>query len=146
MGEEYSPAWGGESFDGAKAALFVGERLLVIRRDDRPDISCPGLLDFPGGGREAGETPEQTLAREIQEEVGLRMAESEVLWRRPYDSAALPGATVWFFVLRMRAGADAAIRFGDEGQGWLLMAPEAFLAAPDAVPALQARLRVWRDL
>ncbi len=146
MGEEYSPAWGGESFDGAKAALFVGERLLVIRRDDRPDISYPGLLDFPGGGREAGETPEQTLAREIHEEVGLQMAESEVLWRRPYDSAILPGATVWFFVLRMAASAETAIRFGNEGQGWLLMMPEVFLAAPDAVPALQARLRVWRDL
>ncbi|SDE71625.1 NUDIX domain-containing protein [Limimaricola pyoseonensis] len=145
MATGYSPRRGGESFDGAKAALFLGSRLLVIRRDDRPGISFPGALDFPGGGREGAETPDETLAREMREEVGLEMARAEMLWRRPFDSATGPGK-VWFFVLRMGSEAESAIRFGDEGQGWSLMAPEAFLAAPDAVPALQARLRLWQAL
>lgn len=145
MATSYSSAWGGESFDGAKAALFLGDRLLVIRRDDRPDISFPGSLDFPGGGREGDESPEATLAREMREEVGLEMGRAEMLWRRSFDGATRPGL-VWFYVLRMAAAAQAEIVFGDEGQGWSLMAPEAFLAAPDAVPALQARLRLWRGL
>ena len=145
MAAVYSPPWSGESFDGAKAALFLGPRLLVIRRDDRPDISFPGALDFPGGGREGRETPEETLAREMHEEVGLEMGRAETLWRRSFDSATGPGP-VWFFVLRMAARAEAEIRLGDEGQGWGLMTPDAFLSAPDAVPALQARLRLWRAL
>lgn len=145
MTVSYSAVWGGESFDGAKAALFIGPRLLVIRRDDRPDIAHPGALDFPGGGREGGETPEQTLAREMREEVGLEMDRAEMLWRRSFDGATRPGR-VWFFVLRMGAGAEAEIRFGNEGQGWGLMTPDAFLAAPDAIPALRARLRLWQAL
>lgn len=139
----YSPAWGGESFDGAKAALFLGDRLLVIRRDDRPDISFPGALDFPGGGRDGDESPEATLAREMREEVGLVMDRAEMLWRQSFDSATGLGR-VWFYVLRMAARAEDEIIFGDEGQGWALMTPDAFLAATDAVPALQARLELWR--
>lgn len=145
MAPSYSSAWGGESFDGAKAALFLGDRLLVIRRDDRPDITFPGALDFPGGGREGDESPEATLAREMHEEVGLVMGRADMLWRQAFDGVTGPGR-VWFYVLRMAAAAEAEIVFGDEGQGWSLMAPEAFLAAPDAVPALQARLRLWRGL
>jgi 8-oxo-dGTP diphosphatase len=60
--------------------LFVGDRLLVIRRDDRPDIAFPGALDFPGSGRESGESHEATLAREMREEVGLEMGRAEMLW------------------------------------------------------------------
>ncbi|WP_334065222.1 NUDIX hydrolase [Limimaricola cinnabarinus] len=145
MTVSYSAGEGRESFDGAKAALFIGPRLLVIRRDDRPGIPHPGALDFPGGGREGRETPEQTLAREMREEVGLEMGRAEMLWRRSFDGATRPGR-VWFFVLRMEAGAEAEIRFGDEGQGWALMTPEAFLSAPDAIPALQARLGLWQAL
>ena len=145
MATSYSRAWGGESFDGAKAALFVGDRLLVIRRDDRPDIAFPGALDFPGGGRESGESPEATLAREMREEVGLEMGRAEMLWQRSFDGVIRPGL-VWFYLLRMAATAEAEIVLGDEGQGWALMTPETFLAAPDAVPALQARLRLWQSL
>ena len=36
-------------FSGTKIALFIGDRLLVMRRDDRPDIPYPGYLDLPGG-------------------------------------------------------------------------------------------------
>ncbi len=145
MATSYSPTWGGESFDGAKAALFVADRLLVIRRDDRPDIAFPGALDFPGGGRERDESPEATLAREMREEVGLEMGRADVLWRQRFVGATRPGP-VWFFVLHMNAEAEADVVFGDEGQGWSLMTPQAFLDAPDAIPALQARLRLWQAL
>ena len=46
------------SFIGAKLALFIGADLLTILRDDRPDIPFPGHWDFPGGGREGGESPQ----------------------------------------------------------------------------------------
>lgn len=38
-----------------------------------------GLLDLPGGGVEFGESPEETLRREFQEEVGMSFAEMKLL-------------------------------------------------------------------
>ncbi len=46
-----------------------------IRTDDGP---FHGLLEFPGGGIEAGEIPEQAAVREIQEEVGLDLQENDL--------------------------------------------------------------------
>ena len=43
-------------FRGAKLALFVGDDLAVILRDDIPHIPFPNCWDFPGGGREGDET------------------------------------------------------------------------------------------
>jgi len=67
------------SFSGAKLALFLGVDLLVILRDDRPDIPYPGHWDFPGGGREGQETPEACALRETREEVGLVLRPSELV-------------------------------------------------------------------
>ena len=81
----------GGDFDGAKAALFCGDRLVCLLRDDRPDIPFPAMWDFPGGGREMGETPWQTLVREVAEEIGLTIHERHVRWHIVDDSASAPG-------------------------------------------------------
>jgi 8-oxo-dGTP diphosphatase len=132
-------------FHGAKAALFVGDRLLTLLRDNKPEILFPNCWDFPGGGREGDETGFQTLARETREEVGLDAYAAERLWARHLPAMHQPDEFIWFYVLRLPEGAEAGVVFGDEGQCWTLMTPVAFLALSNAVPSLATSLRLWMD-
>jgi 8-oxo-dGTP diphosphatase len=58
------------------ACAFVdpdGRVLLAQRPEGKP---MAGLWEFPGGKVEAGETPEQTLIRESEEELGIVVKEA----------------------------------------------------------------------
>ncbi|TVX99400.1 (deoxy)nucleoside triphosphate pyrophosphohydrolase [Paenibacillus cremeus] len=50
-------------------AVIFNEKNEVLCALRSQTMSLPGLWEFPGGKIEAGETPEQSLAREIQEEL-----------------------------------------------------------------------------
>lgn len=50
--------------------VFVHEGKILIQKR-KPDDVWPGLWEFPGGVIEEGETPEEALIREYQEEVEL---------------------------------------------------------------------------
>ena len=135
--------WDGAPFHGAKAAVLIGDRLLVTLRDSRPGLPWAGHWDFPGGGRDGDESPEATLAREIDEELGLTLSDAPVLFRRRYPSFTHPGATSWFFVLRFAPAAARDILFGDEGQAWMLIDPARYAGLTGAIPALADRLADW---
>lgn len=128
------------SFSGAKLALFLGADLLVILRDERPDIPYPGHWDLPGGGREGHETPETCVLRETREEVGLDLRQSQLVWANSYQR---PRGLVWFFVAHLPEAASTEISFGSEGQGWRLMPPETYCAHPLAVPHFGEQLRLY---
>ena len=132
-----------EDFNGAKVALFIGDRLLVILRDDDPAIPFPNLWDFPGGGREGNETPFETLVREVREEVGLDLPRAAVVWEKSLPWSQDARQSIWFFVARLPVGIENDIVFGDEGQRWDLMTPDAFLACGRTVPSLASRLQLW---
>jgi len=126
------------AFSGAKLALFLGAELLVILRDDRPDIPYPGHWDLPGGGREGQETPEACALRETREEVGLELRPSDLVWSRHYWR---PRGLVWFFAAHLPKAASDTITFGSEGQGWRFMSPEEYCAHPLAVPHFAEQVR-----
>lgn len=129
-----------EAFSGAKIALVCGRRVVAYRRDDKPSIPWPGLWDLPGGGREGRETPRACALREVREEFGLVLAPERVHWCRRYPGVTLPGSVTYFMAVRISAAEVAAIRFGEEGQYWRMMSIDEYLAHPEAISHLQARL------
>lgn len=126
-------------FDGAKAALIHGQALAVLRRDDRPDIPSPNMIDLPGGGREGAETPLDCVRREIQEEIGLDVTADQFRVARPYRASS--GAVTWFLVAGITREQATGLRLGDEGQACWMMDVQGFLADPEAITSLQDRLR-----
>lgn len=60
-----------ESRRGAGVLFFDRrtQRVLLVRRDNIPTIPFPDHLDILGGHTEPGETPEETVVREIAEEL-----------------------------------------------------------------------------
>lgn len=129
-------------FAGAKLALFIGGRLLVLRRDDRPGLPWPGYLDLPGGGKEEGESPEACALRETHEEVGLRVTREQLVWKRFYPDDPTPA---WFFAAHLPASTESEIVFGNEGQGWILMPPEDFVGHSEAVPHFRLRVKDYLE-
>ncbi|HPD28890.1 MAG TPA: NUDIX domain-containing protein [Phycisphaerae bacterium] len=68
---------------GVVAVIERDGRWLMIRRGE--GVIAPGYWCFPGGGIEAGETPELALVREIREEIGMDVRPERVIfrWQRP---------------------------------------------------------------
>ncbi len=127
-------------FEGAKLALYLGDKLAVILRDNEPGLIFADHWDLPGGGCEGDETPLACALRECREELGLVVPEAAVIWGRAFAEGR---GTKWFFVAKMPRLAAQDVVFGDEGQRWDLMDTDTFLTHPKAVPAFQDRLRVW---
>jgi 8-oxo-dGTP diphosphatase len=59
-----------------------GGEILLLLRDDKPDIAYPNHWTLAGGKVEDGEAPEEAAHRELLEETGLTA--DLVFWRR-YD-------------------------------------------------------------
>jgi 8-oxo-dGTP diphosphatase len=58
----------------ACALIDIDGRVLIAERP--PGRSMAGLWEFPGGKIEAGERPEETLIRELKEELGIVVSEA----------------------------------------------------------------------
>jgi 8-oxo-dGTP diphosphatase len=61
----------------AAGVVVRGGRMLLTQR--RPSDHLGGLWEFPGGKREAGESFEDCLRRELREELGIRVTVGPLL-------------------------------------------------------------------
>ncbi len=132
-----------EDFRGAKIALLTEGGVVVMRRDDKPEIPHPDLVEFPGGGREGRESPLGCARRETSEELSVQIPESAVFWGKSVPGTRPGQLPIWFFVARIDTALVASMVLRDEGQGFWVEPLEVFLARDDAVPHLQDRAREY---
>ena len=132
-------------FQGCKIALFCGDRILTILRDDKTTIPWPNMWELPGGGREGDESPFECAAREVYEELGIKLTEDCLLWSKVYPSMLFEGKKSVFLVGKLTKEQFDKIVFGDEGQGYKLMGIDEFLGSDRVVPQLQDRVRDYLE-
>ena len=130
-------------FTGCKIALFCGDKLLTILRDDKSNIPYPNTWELPGGGREGDESPFECAEREVYEELGIHLTEDCLLWSKVYPSMLFEGKESVFLVGKLAQEQFDKIVFGDEGQGYKLMSieelTEAWLGTAAILPQYQGK-------
>ncbi len=67
----------GRVIDVSAALVFRARKLLITQRHTNSHLG--GLWEFPGGKREPGESFEDCLKRELQEELGMEVAVGELV-------------------------------------------------------------------
>ena len=74
-----------QSLQVTAAVIRRGGKILIAQR--APDDELPLLWEFPGGKLEPGETPEQCIRREIDEELGVAIRVTGILTTALYHFA-----------------------------------------------------------
>jgi mutator protein MutT len=90
-----------KAIEVAAALIFRDGKLLITQR--HKDSHLGGLWEFPGGKREAGETFEQCLVREIREELGAEISVGKLFEDIQHD---YPDKSVRlkFFICKLLSG------------------------------------------
>ncbi len=57
---------------GVDAFVLFDNKFLLIQRDDIAGIQNPDMWNLPGGGIEENENEQQSLIRELKEEIGVK--------------------------------------------------------------------------
>ncbi len=111
------------------------DQVLIARRPDH--LHQGGLWEFPGGKVEAGESPRAALARELREELALRVVRCAELMRVVHT---YPDKTVQLDVWTVDEIAGAPL--GNEGQvvAWVPLSRLSEYPFPAANQDILARL------
>jgi len=128
------------NFHGVKGLVFIDEKILVYRRDNKTD-SYPLHIDLPGGEKEGNESPFETFKREVKEEFGLEIKQEDIEYAKQYMSVMDPIKESYFIVVKQKGVKESDIVFGNEGLEFLLIEPDKYLILDDAIERQQDKVR-----
>ena len=101
-------------------------KLIAQQRDDRPGITNPGMVSLFGGTSHEGESPIETLRRELQEELELEVNSNNLLLQTVKHENGTNVACSIYVV----TGVDAEKLKLHEGAGFAVGTPEELLSHP----------------
>ena len=112
------------------------DKILIARR--KPGSHLEGHWEFPGGKVEEGEKPEQTLVRELKEELAIETKTEAFVAESVFDygSKTIRLRAYWSSYL----GGEIALDSHDKIQWVPLPLIETFKLAPADIPILKALL------
>lgn len=99
--------------------LTTDNKIILQQRDNKPEIMNPGQITFFGGSVEEGETPDEAIVRELQEELGLTVSEPK-LYKIFQKTKALHGEDREMHIYVLRSVRPASLQVA-EGKGFILI-------------------------
>lgn len=78
-------------------AVIINEEGKILCALRSSQMSLPGLWEFPGGKIEQGETPEETLVREIREELECEIEVGEFIVDDVYEYPSVAVRLITYF-------------------------------------------------
>jgi 8-oxo-dGTP diphosphatase len=126
------------------AVALINENGEILVQKRPPGRSMAGLWEFPGGKIEPGETAEAALVRELDEELGINVSESDLV-PLSFASAPLADHQLMLLLYVCRQWRGTAQPLDAETISWVVSDGLSALAMPPAdaplVTALQQALR-----
>ncbi|MGO6696864.1 8-oxo-dGTP diphosphatase MutT [Rhizobium johnstonii] len=124
----------------ACALIDADGRILLAQRPEGKSLA--GLWEFPGGKVEPGETPEETLARELEEELGIH---TKIACLAPLTFASHSYETFHLLMPLYICRRYEGIPQGREGQALKWVRPQALRDYP-MPPADEPLIPMLQDL
>ena len=101
-------------------------KLITQQREDKPDITNPGMVSLFGGTSHEGESPIETLRRELQEELELEVNSSNLLLQTiKHENGTNVACSIYIVT-----GVDTEKLKLHEGAGFATGTPEELLSRP----------------
>ena len=118
----------------AVGILLRGDEFLLGSRPEGKPYA--GYWEFPGGKLEQGESVEQALAREFEEELGVRIDEASVeVWRTTEHD--YPHANVRLHWCKVRRWEGEFVMREGQQVAWQTLPPTVSPILPGAYPVLE---------
>jgi ADP-ribose pyrophosphatase YjhB (NUDIX family) len=95
----------------ASALIIYNKKVLLLHRDNIPTISNPNMWGSIGGGVEVGETFDEGIKREIEEETNLKPRNIRLLGK-----ISLPDQETCVYTIKLESDELVDIKLGNEGQ------------------------------
>ena len=109
-------------------------KLIAQQRDDKPGITNPGMVSLFGGTSHEGESPVETLRRELQEELELEVSSNNLLLQTiKHENGTNVACSIYIVT-----GVDAEKLKLYEGAGFAMGTPEELLSRPVTAVTQQA--------